>query len=86
MSMTVHAAGVRLVDEGERRLERSADAFTRAAVPPAPDAAAEGAPDPTADLPQAVLDLIDGRTLGRLGALLLRTNRETEDHLLDILA
>jgi hypothetical protein len=86
MSMTVGASGVRLLDEGERRLERSAETFTRASASPSLEALAEGAPDPSADLPQAVVDLIDGRSLGRLGALLIRTNRETEDHILDILA
>ena len=86
MSMTVNASGVRLFDEGERRLERSAGTFTRASAPPAPEALAEGAPDPSADMPEAIVDLIDGRSLGRLGTLLIRTNRETEDHVLDILA
>jgi hypothetical protein len=86
MSMTVNASGVRLLDEGERRLERSAETFTRAGAPPAPEAIAEGAPDPSAELPQAVIDVIEGRSLGRLGALLIRANRETEDHVLDILA
>ena len=84
MSMTVGASGVRLFDEGERRLERSAETLTRASAPPALEA--EGARDPSADMPQAIVDLIDGRALGRLGALLIRTNRETEDHVLDILA
>jgi hypothetical protein len=86
MSMSVNASGVRLFDEGERRLAGSAETFTRASVPPAPEALAEGAPDPSADLPDAILGLIDGRALGRLGALLIHTNRETEDHILDILA
>ena len=84
--MTVGASGVRLLDEGERRLERAASAFTRASSTPTLDELADGAPDPSADLPQAIVDVVDGRTFGRAGALLVRSDREVEDSVLDILA
>lgn len=84
--MTVGASGLRLLEEGERRLERSAETFTRASRAPSLEDQANGAPDPSAELPQAVVDVIDGRTLGRTGTLLLRANREVEQSVLDILA
>lgn len=83
---SIGAAGLGLLDRAEARLERSAQAFTRSAASDdaASNASADGAPPE--DLVDAALGTIYARTELRLGVTLIEVGRDTEKHLLDVLA
>ena len=73
---------VQLIQRSDALLERSAETFRRASVAPPED----GAPDPSADLPGAILDVIDARVQSRLGAVLIRADDEVKRSVLDVFA
>jgi hypothetical protein len=82
MSVSAGSSGVQLIARADALLERSAETFRRASATP-PD---DGAPDPSADLPSALIDVVDARVQSRLGALLIRADATAEQSVLDILA
>ncbi|HZP40976.1 MAG TPA: hypothetical protein VFD84_05635 [Candidatus Binatia bacterium] len=82
MRVSAASSGVQLLARADALLQRSAKTFRRASGTP-PD---DGAPDPSADLPGAIVDVVEARVQARLGALLLRTDDAAGRSVLDILA
>ena len=90
---SITASGLGLLERADRRLARSADAFTRSGAPsdrgvattdPGAVATADG--DKTADVVDAAVGVIYGRTAFQLGVTLIEAGRDTEKTLLDVLA
>jgi hypothetical protein len=94
MSMlpSIAASGLGLLARGEERLARSAATFTRSAEPSDPSAAdpAASAATPSAtegaDLVDAALGVVYGRSAFEIGVRLIAVGRDTEQQLVDVLA
>jgi len=82
MSPSIGSSGVQLIQSSDALLERSAETVRRASAAPPED----GAPDPSANLPGAMLDVIGARFESRLGAALIRADDEAKRSVLDIFA
>ncbi len=82
------AAGLGLLHRAEQRLAESARTFTRAAEATAPPVTDGGAASPTADadLVDAAVGVIYGRSSFAIGVKLIEVGRDTEKALLDVLA
>jgi len=84
---SLSAAGLGLIERGDRRLAESARTFTRSAEPLAPPTEDAGvAATPQDDVIDAAVGVIYGRTAIEIGVKLIEVGRDTEKQLLDVLA
>ena len=86
-SMTVPSvarSGLGLLTAADQRLRRSAEAFTRSGEPADPDAAPPA--DALADVADAAVGVLYGRSEFRMGVALITVGRDAERALLDVLA
>ena len=81
---SITRSGLELLESADRRLQRSAETFTRSAEPADPNAAPSV--DATTDVAEAAVGVIYGRSAFRMGVALIEVGRDTEKTLLDVLA
>lgn len=75
MVPTIGSSGVQLIHDAQAKLDRGAQTIARAA-----------AGDPTADVGQGALDVIDGSTMHHAGVTLVGIAAAIQRRLLDIFA
>jgi hypothetical protein len=82
---SITASGLGLLERADQRLAQSAQTFTRSAATAEPAATATGASD-SADVVDAAVGVIYGRSAFEIGIKLIAVGRDTEKKLLDIVA
>ena len=86
---SLSAAGLGLLNSADRRLAESARTFTRSTETgdaPAGAAVPAASATPEADVVDAAVGVIYGRTVFEIGVKLIEVGRDTEKLLLDVIA